>query len=388
VSVDATVQLEATPTPADASDINFEWSSTDPTVATVSETGLVTGKNAGNTSIKVKSGSIETSVSVTVTGITIASITLKDGAGQTSGTCSYSGTAVTFTLTATVEPAVTVNLEWSSDASHVTVTPDDDGMSATVTVSGTGEAVVTAAVGDVTATYNIDVTPVLAFDNAKGYWTFEDPANYGKATRGTDLIVVGDGAIIPADGPSQTKKAITKTNMLDGFRWESHGITDQGLTDFTVLFDAWAPIDPDRRYYTLWWNGRANNYSFCIRSRDGKMTFNRAGGTFGEYTPVITSGQEPWVRAVFVYRIDPANPGKRFLRIYGDGVLLWSNDENPADVTPEMDLYAGTPIYFMTGKPDGTAANTDYNPYKLSTIAVWDRALTPEEIALLGEVSR
>jgi hypothetical protein len=67
VSVNATVPLEATPVPADASDVKFEWSSADPTVATVSETGLVTGKKAGNTTVKVKSGNIEKTVPVEVT---------------------------------------------------------------------------------------------------------------------------------------------------------------------------------------------------------------------------------------------------------------------------------------------------------------------------------
>ncbi|MDR1155691.1 MAG: Ig-like domain-containing protein, partial [Bacteroidales bacterium] len=55
------------PVPKDAADVAFEWSSADDAVATVSESGLVTAVKAGNTTVKVASGKIEKSVSVTVT---------------------------------------------------------------------------------------------------------------------------------------------------------------------------------------------------------------------------------------------------------------------------------------------------------------------------------
>ncbi|MDR1096946.1 MAG: Ig-like domain-containing protein, partial [Tannerella sp.] len=63
---DAPQQLTATPAPKDAADVAFKWSSADDAVATVSETGLVTAVKAGNTTVKVASGKIEKSVTVTV----------------------------------------------------------------------------------------------------------------------------------------------------------------------------------------------------------------------------------------------------------------------------------------------------------------------------------
>jgi hypothetical protein len=66
LAVNATEQLNAEPVPTNASDVKFVWSSADPSVATVSETGLVTGKGAGNTTVMVKSGNIEKTVQVTV----------------------------------------------------------------------------------------------------------------------------------------------------------------------------------------------------------------------------------------------------------------------------------------------------------------------------------
>jgi hypothetical protein len=59
-------QLTATPTPKDAADVVFKWTSANNAVATVSDKGLVTAVNVGNTTVKVASGGIEKSVSVTV----------------------------------------------------------------------------------------------------------------------------------------------------------------------------------------------------------------------------------------------------------------------------------------------------------------------------------
>jgi hypothetical protein len=69
LAVNATEQLNAEPVPTDASDVKFEWSSADTSVATVSETGLVTGKGVGNTTVKVKSGNVEKTVQVEVTAL-------------------------------------------------------------------------------------------------------------------------------------------------------------------------------------------------------------------------------------------------------------------------------------------------------------------------------
>ncbi|QIN98355.1 hypothetical protein brorfarstad_64 [Salmonella phage brorfarstad] len=69
VAVDATVQLTATVLPAGATNKAVTYESSDPTKATVSATGLVTGKAAGATTITVKTadGNFTDTASVTVT---------------------------------------------------------------------------------------------------------------------------------------------------------------------------------------------------------------------------------------------------------------------------------------------------------------------------------
>ncbi|GHT40640.1 hypothetical protein AGMMS49965_09200 [Bacteroidia bacterium] len=60
-----THRLEATPVPADATGVEWVWESSDEATATVAN-GLVTAVDAGSTVIKVKSGSIDTTINVTV----------------------------------------------------------------------------------------------------------------------------------------------------------------------------------------------------------------------------------------------------------------------------------------------------------------------------------
>ncbi|MGO4922443.1 Ig-like domain-containing protein [Bifidobacterium choerinum] len=61
-------QLTATVKPSDATVRNIAWTSSDPSVATVSSSGLVRGKKAGTTTITATAGGVSASITVTVTG--------------------------------------------------------------------------------------------------------------------------------------------------------------------------------------------------------------------------------------------------------------------------------------------------------------------------------
>lgn len=100
-AIGATVALSAAAfrTGAALPGATFTWSSSAPSVATVSTTGLVTALSAGTTWIRAVSGTGRDSVSVTVT-ISAASITLEPAVDTVDNT-----TTVTRTFTATVRDA-------------------------------------------------------------------------------------------------------------------------------------------------------------------------------------------------------------------------------------------------------------------------------------------
>ena len=143
-----TAQLTATVNPDDATDKTLTWSSSNKSIATVDENGLVTGIKGGSTVITVKAGKKSATCSVTVT-VPVQSVTLdKTTASVDEG--------ATLHLSATVYPS------YASDKT-VTWTSSDESV-ATVDASGVvsgvrrGTAVITAKAGDCTATCQLTVT--------------------------------------------------------------------------------------------------------------------------------------------------------------------------------------------------------------------------------------
>lgn len=149
-------QLSATVSPANATNKNVTWTSSNPAVATVSSTGLVTATGPGSATITVASQADPTktataSISVTqpVTGVTISPTTSEVREGET------------LTLTATVSPgnASNKNVTWSSSNTAI----------ATVDASGvvTGKSVgavtitVTTVEGGKTAVSMVTVKPKI-----------------------------------------------------------------------------------------------------------------------------------------------------------------------------------------------------------------------------------
>lgn len=143
-----TEELMATVMPENATDKGIEWKSDNESVATVSQTGLVTALKDGSATITVKTndGGFRASCEVTVkkkviavTGVKLsaASMTLREGDKGT--------------LTATVEPANATNKNvewWTSDLDVVSVTSTSGGSNGYVEARGAGKATVTVKTED------------------------------------------------------------------------------------------------------------------------------------------------------------------------------------------------------------------------------------------------
>ena len=140
-----TAQLTATVKPDNATNKNVTWTSSDETVATVTD-GLVTALKEGTATITVttEDGSKTATCAVTVTAATVpvTGVTLS----QTQASLYYNRTPNTLTLTATVAPDNATNqaVTWTSSDSTVAAV-DQNGV---VTALARGTAVITATAAD------------------------------------------------------------------------------------------------------------------------------------------------------------------------------------------------------------------------------------------------
>ena len=143
IGVGGTGTLTATVTPSNATNKAVSWSSSNPSVATVNSSGVVTGVNAGTTTIKVTTsdgGYIATcQVTVLATTIPVTGVLLDKSVMQVA-------TGLTSRLAATVTPSNATNkgVTWRSSNSGI-ATVDSSGV---VTGISQGSCVITARTDD------------------------------------------------------------------------------------------------------------------------------------------------------------------------------------------------------------------------------------------------
>jgi len=153
ILVNGTEPLTATIVPANATNRNVTWSSSDPAMATVSASGLVTGVAVGTATITVTTAdggfTADCAVTVSPAVVPVTGVTLN----KTSTSILISGTEQ---LTATISPAnaTNQNVTWSSnDPNAATVSA-----SGLVTGVAVGTATITATTVDGGFTANCTVT--------------------------------------------------------------------------------------------------------------------------------------------------------------------------------------------------------------------------------------
>lgn len=154
-----TVQLSGSVLPANASNKDLVWTTSDEHIATVSESGLVTAVAVGEVTITATSQStpdISATCRVSVVPTPVASITLS----QTSVSLKATET-VRLTATVAPETATVKDVTWTSDNPKV-ATVDENGV---ITAVDVGEAVITATATDGSGVFNtveVQVEPIYA----------------------------------------------------------------------------------------------------------------------------------------------------------------------------------------------------------------------------------
>ena len=147
VKAGETVTLTATVKLDDATDKTVTWSTSDATVATVSN-GVVTAKKVGTATITAKAGDKSATCEITVVSTPVTAVTLnKTSVSLKAGE--------TVTLTATVKPddATDKTVTWGS--SDESVAKVENGI---VTAIGKGLSTITAKAGDTSATCMVTVS--------------------------------------------------------------------------------------------------------------------------------------------------------------------------------------------------------------------------------------
>lgn len=144
-----TVQLKATVFPSNATDKSIDWFSTDASVATVTDAGLVTAVKEGTSIIRATAGRITVSCTVAVSKplVTVTSITLSPSSLEL-----YEGEDQTLTATVLPSDATDKTVEWSTSDPEIAWVSDG-----TVTAVKQGEAVITAKAGEKTASCTVKV---------------------------------------------------------------------------------------------------------------------------------------------------------------------------------------------------------------------------------------
>ncbi len=130
----------------------YTWTSSDPSVATIDENGLVTCISEGTTLIKVQYGSNSSSIYLTVRNVKVTSVTVNS---REVGTSIKEGESKQYTATVYPSDATDQTIHWSSSDTAV-ATVDTNGK---VTAVAAGSATISAtATNGVKANFNITVT--------------------------------------------------------------------------------------------------------------------------------------------------------------------------------------------------------------------------------------
>ncbi|HEV7397707.1 MAG TPA: Ig-like domain-containing protein [Pyrinomonadaceae bacterium] len=131
------------------SDVVIAWSSDNPEIATVDTAGVVTGKSPGTASIRAKTGAATGSTSLSIVSNTITALSIEPASSNVS-----TGDVVRFRATATGGRADDFSPRWTVGGEGATIDPDGG-----FVAEQPGTYLITASVGERTATASVVVTP-------------------------------------------------------------------------------------------------------------------------------------------------------------------------------------------------------------------------------------
>jgi uncharacterized protein YjdB len=378
-----TLQLHAAPVPEGATYYNPVWSSNDNAVVSVSATGLVTAVAPGVTTVTVTSDNIFASVSASVTITVIPVVPLDDFTIAPDVVSIISpGSTKRFKVTLYPENATEYFPVWTSSNPAAAIV-SETGLLVPIEA---GKTTITLTSGSIQKTVEVNVVSVEAiYNSAKAHWTFEDPANLGKATKGNDLELgkhEGDYApfkdkdIEAADGPSPVNKSV----FLPKGAWAravydipANGGGSSRVNEYTIILD-FKPMVVNDVAYTAVIQTDVENRSETDLYLKSRGRIGNDKGTSSDNT--IKAGN--WYRLIITLKA-----GESY-KWYLDGTLLVSPGVPGVD-EDRYTLDTRGMVFFGDGLPD-QGGNGEFNEEDVyvAGIAIWDYVLSADDISLLG----
>ncbi len=221
-------------------------------------------------------------------------------------------------------------------------------------------------------------------DGLKGLWEFNNAGNLIEASLGNDLILNGAGQSAVA-GVSGTDGAVAVE--LGTSYQADHGIPANGggsyVNEFTLLFDVMYPQESAGKWRAFYQTGYEtyNDSEYFIHPSDESWGVGDLGYTDNATLGEWYSSHSTWYRAVLTVNLDN-DSGAAFHDLYIDGVLKGKHNTGSLGIDGRFALYTADdadPYIVFCGDDNGDDALMHF-----SNIAIWDRPLTPQEIAGLG----
>ena len=222
-------------------------------------------------------------------------------------------------------------------------------------------------------------------DGLKGLWEFEDAGNLTKATIGNDLILQGSGqsataGVSGSDGAVGVEKGTYYQAKHD---IPANGGSGSWVNEFTLLFDVMYPEASAGKWRAFYQTGYEtyNDSDYFIHPADESWGVSAIGYTDNPTVGEWYSSHSTWYRVLMSVNLDN-DPDAAFHDVYVDGVLKGKHKSSGLALDGRFSLYPAdheNPFICFAGDNDGDDALMNF-----STMAIWDRPLTPDEIASLG----
>jgi len=217
-------------------------------------------------------------------------------------------------------------------------------------------------------------------DGLKDLWEFSDAGDLTAATVGNDLVLAGDGVHMAMAGVGADDGAVS---IGIGSYYEcTSGIAANGggsyVNEYTLLFDIKYPTSSAGQWRCFMQTNTANSNDgdYFIHPSDESWGVASIGYTDNATVGEFYSSPDTWYRAVMSVDMGDTNP---FFKLYIDGTLVATHTSG-LGLDGRHSLYTDPAVSLLLfADESGEDAEMHY-----STVAIWDRPLTAEEIAVLG----